>query len=222
MQAIVTRKKSIHWTANRQQTVVQCFSAQTVAWADLYPIAVRTSDVRLLSEIFCCVLYGISKLSGSILNNHMEGNLCLLIYLWNVFNLMLLQISERVINQLQPGYPDAGETSRALEWTMDPCPPTPQKVIPPANPRRRPAGWMSTLTWSAEICALTDWFLYNRNSSQRIIDLATYAMEDCRQFWHWSAGNFYKLKDLQQIDHVFICSRIKELLLSSPFLPYFC
>ena len=35
-----------------QQTVVRCFSAQTVAWADLYPFAVRTSDVRLLSV--CC------------------------------------------------------------------------------------------------------------------------------------------------------------------------
>ena len=27
------------------------------------------------------ILYGISKISASILNNHMEGNLCLLIYL---------------------------------------------------------------------------------------------------------------------------------------------
>ena len=46
----------IHWTANGQQTVVRCFSVQTVAWADLYPFAVRTSDVRLLSKTFCCVV----------------------------------------------------------------------------------------------------------------------------------------------------------------------
>ena len=42
-------KKSKNLTANGQQTVVRCFSAQTVAWADLYPFALRTSDVRLLS-----------------------------------------------------------------------------------------------------------------------------------------------------------------------------
>ena len=36
----------------RQQTLVRCFSAQMVAWADLYPFAVRTSDVRLLS-VYC-------------------------------------------------------------------------------------------------------------------------------------------------------------------------
>ena len=35
-----------------QQTVVRCFSAQTVAWADIYPFAVRGSDVRFLSV--CC------------------------------------------------------------------------------------------------------------------------------------------------------------------------
>ena len=34
-----------------QLTVVRCFSAQTVAW-DLYPFAVRTSDVLLLS-VYC-------------------------------------------------------------------------------------------------------------------------------------------------------------------------
>ena len=43
------RKKSqilcglIHRTANGQQTVVRCFSARRVAWADLYPFAVQTS-----------------------------------------------------------------------------------------------------------------------------------------------------------------------------------
>ena len=53
MQTIITGKKSniglIRWSANRQQTVVRCFSAQTVAWADLYPFAVRTADVHSLS-----------------------------------------------------------------------------------------------------------------------------------------------------------------------------
>ena len=37
-----------------QQTVEQCFSAQTVAWADLYPFAVRTLVNCLLFA--CCLL----------------------------------------------------------------------------------------------------------------------------------------------------------------------
>ena len=48
------KKISIHWTANGQQAVVRCVSAQTVTWADLYPFAVRTSGVRLLSEFLLC------------------------------------------------------------------------------------------------------------------------------------------------------------------------
>ena len=49
----------IRWTANEPQTVVRCFSAQKVAWADLYPIAVGTSDVRLLSV---CCLFAVQNL----------------------------------------------------------------------------------------------------------------------------------------------------------------
>ena len=52
-----SQEKKIHTsdskrTANGQQTIVRCFSAQTVAWADIYPFAVQTSDILLLSV--CC------------------------------------------------------------------------------------------------------------------------------------------------------------------------
>ena len=48
MQSIIIRKINPYIG---QQTVVRCFSAQTVAWADLYPFAVRTSNVHLS---VCC------------------------------------------------------------------------------------------------------------------------------------------------------------------------
>ena len=35
-----------------QQTVVRCFSAQTVAWADLYPFAVRFIGRKHLENYF--------------------------------------------------------------------------------------------------------------------------------------------------------------------------
>ena len=54
MQTIITGNKSnigpIRWTANGQQKVVRCVSAQTVAWADSYPFAVRLSDV---TSVYC-------------------------------------------------------------------------------------------------------------------------------------------------------------------------
>ena len=71
MQTIITGKKlnigPIRWKANGQQTVVRCFNAQTVAWADLYPFALQTSDFHLLavcSPIFfllCSCLYNVVK-----------------------------------------------------------------------------------------------------------------------------------------------------------------
>ena len=62
-----------------QQTVNRCFSAQTVAWADLYPFAVRTSVnrllfacVRLLSDSFCWVSHMgfVRCISCETLNSH--------------------------------------------------------------------------------------------------------------------------------------------------------